>query len=71
MATDNSTVEAAIQKGNSSSEKLFDLVVLRFRNMEITSVSKFLLAHVSGDRMQSQGTDGISRGSLREGVSLG
>ena len=70
MATDNSTVEAAIQKGNSSSEKLFDLVV-RFRNMELTSGSKFLVTHVSGDRMQSQGTDGISRGSLREGISLG
>ena len=70
MATDNSTVEAAIQKGNSSSEKLFDLDV-RFRNMEIKSGGKFLVTHVAGDRMQAQCTDGISRGSLREGISLG
>ena len=33
-ATDNSTVESALYKGNSSSEKLFDLVV-RFRSLEL------------------------------------
>ena len=70
MATDNSTVESALHKGNSSSEKLFGLIT-RFKALELKSGSKFLVTHVSGNRMQVQGTDGISRGSLREGVSLG
>ena len=70
MATDNSTVESALFKGNSSSELLFDLVV-RFKKLQLMSGSKFIVTHVSGLRMQHQGTDGISRGSLREGISLG
>jgi len=70
MATDNSTVESALFKGNSSSELLFDLVV-RFKKLQLISGSKFIVTHVSGRRMQYQGTDGISRGSLREGISLG
>jgi len=70
MATDNSTVEAAIFKGNSTSKKLFELVV-RFKVLELKSGSKFVVTHVSGVRMQLQGTDGISRGNLMEGISLG
>ena len=70
LATDNSTVESSIFKGNSTSEKLYDLIV-RFRYLELSTGSKFLVTHVSGDRMKAQGTDGISRGCMREGVSLG
>ena len=70
MATDNSTVEAAIFKGNSTSKKLFDLVV-RFKVLELRSGCNFIVTHVSGVRMQLQGTDGISRGNLMEGISLG
>jgi len=70
MATDNSTVESCIFKGNSSNEKLFNLIV-RFKNLQLKTGSKFIVTHVSGKRMQAQGTDGISRGHLREGVSLG
>ena len=70
MATDNSAVESALYKGNSSSEKLFDLVV-RFRALELKSGSKFIVTHVSGKRLMAQGTDGLSRGQMREGVSLG
>ena len=70
LATDNSTVEAALYKGNSSSEKLFDLVV-RLRNAELRSSCKLLVTHVSGKRMIAQGTDGVSRGNLREGVAVG
>ena len=70
LATDNSTVECALYKGNSSSERLFDLVV-RLKDLELKSGSKFIITHVSGERMKAQGTDGISRGQLREGVSLG
>jgi len=70
MATDNSTVEAALYKGNSTSPKLFDLIV-RFRHAELKSGGTFLVTHVSGERMKSQGTDGISRGEMKEGVSVG
>jgi len=70
LATDNTTVENALYKGNSTSQLLFDLVV-RFKTAELHSGSQFIVTHVSGDRMKHQGTDGISRGQLREGVSLG
>jgi len=70
LATDNSTVESALYKGNSTSELLYDLVV-RFKTLELHSGSRFIVTHVSGERMKYQGTDGISRGQLREGISLG
>ena len=70
MATDNSTVESALYKGNSSSEKLFDLII-RFRTLELRTGSRFIVTHVPGERMKAQGTDGLSRGHMREGVSLG
>jgi len=70
IATDNSTVEAALYKGNSSSEKLFDLVV-RLRKLELSTGGKFIVTHVSGNRMKMQGTDGIYRGQLTEGISIG
>lgn len=70
LATDNSTVEACLYKGNSKSEKLYDLVV-RFRVLEMRMAAKFYITHVSGKRMMAQGTDGVSRGHLREGVSIG
>jgi len=70
MATDNSTVEAALFKGNSTSKKLFDLIV-RFRFLELRTGSTFVVTHVSGTRMKSQGTDGISRGQLSEGITIG
>ena len=68
--TDNSTVEAALYKGNSSSEKLFDLV-MRFRKLEMETGSRFVISHVSGKRMIADGTDGTSRGQLKEGVTIG
>jgi len=70
LATDNSTVESALYKGNSSSELLFDLII-RFKASELKSGSHFIVTHVSGERMKFQGTDGISRGQLREGIALG
>jgi hypothetical protein len=69
VATDNSTVEAAVYKGNSSNVKLFDLVV-RLRLLELKVGGKFIISHVSGKRMVHQGTDGISRGHLREGITV-
>ena len=70
VATDNSTVEAALHKGNSSNVKLFDLIV-RLRSLELETGGKFIITHVSGNRMKKQGTDGISRGQLTEGISIG
>ena len=70
MATDNSTVESAIYKGNSSSEKLFNLV-MRFHALKFKTGSIFLVTHVAGECMKKQGTDGISRGCLVEGVAVG
>ena len=67
MVTDNSTVESALYKGNSSSEKLFDLII-RFRTLELRTGSRFIVTHVPGERMKAQGTDGLSRGHMREGV---
>ena len=32
---------------------------------------KIKVTHVSGKRMQAQGTDDVSRGSLKAGVSIG
>ena len=63
-------MDAALYKGNSSNEKFFDLAV-RFRALELRTGSKFIVTHVPGERMKAQGTDGLSRGQLREGVSLG
>ena len=70
FAVDNSTVESSIYKGNSSSPKLFNLII-RFKNVELHSGARFIVSHVSGERMKSQGTDGVSRGNLKEGVSIG
>ncbi len=70
LCTDNSTVEAALYKGNSSSRKLFDLV-LRVRVLEMRESIRNLVTHVSGERMKAQGTDGVLRGQLKEGVSTG
>jgi hypothetical protein len=66
--TDNSTVEAALYKGNSKSRKLFNLVV-KLRKLQLSSGVRFVVSHVSGKRMIEQGTDGVSRGCMKEGVA--
>ena len=70
LATDNSTAEGCLYKGNSPSKKLFELVV-RLRSLEMQTGATILVTHVSGKRMMAQGADGVSRGSLKEGVCLG
>jgi hypothetical protein len=70
LCTDNSTVEAGLAKGNSSSPRLFELV-LRVRLLQMKYRCKIIVTHVSGKRMVAQGTDGVSRGHLKEGVSTG
>ena len=70
LATDNSVVEAVMYKGNSSSEKLFDLVV-HLRQAELQLPTKTLVNHIAGTRMISHGTDGVSRIILKEEVADG
>lgn len=69
IATDNQVTENAIYKGNSTSEKLYDLII-RLRKLELHHGAYFVITHVSGERMKHQGTDGVSRGRLTEGITL-
>ena len=68
--TDNSTAESCFFRGSSSSPHLH-ADVLRLRKLEMEYAIACLLIHVSGKRMIAQGTDGLSRGSLMEGVMAG
>ena len=67
LFTDNSTTESAFCNGTSSSQTLFELV-LRIKVVQLKYGTKIHVIHVSGTRMISQGTDGLSRGNLFEGV---
>jgi hypothetical protein len=69
MFTDNSTVEACSIKGSSSS-KLLELVV-RLRSLTTVYGVKIHIFYVAGTRMIAQGTDGVSRGFLGEGIMSG
>ncbi|GFH43770.1 hypothetical protein CTEN210_00243 [Chaetoceros tenuissimus] len=68
--TDNSVSESAAYRGSSSSKKLFDLV-LRLWILELKYGCKIHFIHIAGTRMIEQGTDGISRGNLNEGICNG
>ena len=70
MFTDNSTVESCSAKGSSSSEKLLGLII-RLHGLMTRSGVKIHLFHVAGTRMIAQGTDGVSRGYLGQGVMAG
>ena len=45
MAADNSTVEVVFYNGNSSSEKLYDLVV-RVKSLELRQGARFFITHI-------------------------
>ena len=68
--TDNTTVEASLYKGTSKSKKLLSLVI-RVKLLESQRGIRILVSHVSGKRMIAEGGDGVSRGSLNEGVMAG
>ena len=70
LFTDNSVSESVYHKGNSSSPLLFDLM-LRLKKIEMNGHFKVVLIHISGKRMIAQGTDGLSRGVLSEGIMSG
>ena len=70
LFTDNSTAEAVIHKGSSSSPLLYELVTILYKltSMFLCSLN---IIHVAGTRMTVQGTDGLSRGDMLEGVLKG
>ena len=70
LFADNSTAESCLARGNSSSKKLHELIV-RLRKVEMEAGLNLQLVHVAGTRMIAQGTDGLSRGVLLEGVLSG
>ena len=70
MFTDNSTVESCVSRGSSSSEKLLELVV-RLQALSLRVGIKIHVFHIAGTRMIAQGTDGVSRGFLGQGVMDG
>ncbi len=68
--TDNSVTEACAKNGTSTSKALFDMV-LELKLLETQLGVKVHIIHISGKRMIQQGTDGLSRGDLTEGVMAG
>jgi hypothetical protein len=67
ILTDNTTAEGCYYKGNSDSKPLFQLV-LRLRKLEMSAMLRLHVIHVAGTRMIHQGTDGLSRGLLTDGI---
>ena len=70
MFTDNSTVESCVSRGSSSSPKLLSLVV-RLQALSLRVGIRINVFHIAGTRMIAQGTDGVSRGVLGQGVMDG
>ena len=70
LCTDNFTVETALYKGTSSSPKLLNLVI-RFHLLKAKYRVRIHVIHVAGTQMILQGTDGVSRGCLLDGVMAG
>jgi hypothetical protein len=70
LFTDNSTIEAALFKGNTPSRKLFNLII-QFIKVQMACNADIIVSHVAGSRMIAQGTDGVSRGLLAKRVNSG
>eukprot|EP00980_Cylindrotheca_fusiformis_P005545 scaffold1173_cov84-Cylindrotheca_fusiformis.AAC.3 len=68
--TDNKAVEETLFKGSSKSPELLQMVQ-EFHQLEMTYGFVALVVHCAGTRMIAQGTDGLSRGGLNEGVMGG
>jgi hypothetical protein len=67
LFTDNFVSERAFHNGSSKSRTLHQLVE-RIRAMEMVGAIFVHLVWVAGTRMIAQGTDGLSRGDLSNGV---
>ncbi len=66
MFTDNFLVESSYHKGSAPRKELFDLV-LRLHKLQMDTLFLHVI-HISGKQMCVQGTDGLSRGQLNEGM---
>jgi hypothetical protein len=71
FCTDNSTVKNELYHGRSKTSRLLHGLVVRMQLLEARYSFQVLMVHVSGERMKAQGTDGVSRGQLTEGVMNG
>lgn len=65
--TDNFITESTFYNGTLSSRVLSKLV-LRLRMLEMWGSLRLHVIHVAGTRMMEQDTDGLSRGSILEGI---
>jgi hypothetical protein len=70
LFTDNTTAEGCYYRGTSQSRRLFELV-LRLRKLQLGGDVTIYVIHVAGTRMIEEGTDGLSRGNINEGVMSG
>jgi hypothetical protein len=70
LFTDNFVTERAYFSGTSKSKTLFELI-LRLQHLEMKGELFVHLIWVAGTRMIEQGTDGVSRGDLVNGVMGG
>jgi hypothetical protein len=70
LFTDNLMAEAVFFKGNSTSERLFKLM-LRLQKIEMKGDLLLYVIHVVGTRMIEEGADGGSRGDLLQGAMAG
>jgi hypothetical protein len=73
MFTDNVVAERAFFRGTSRSPTLFELIVglTRLTRLQMSGHVFLLVIWISGKRMQSQGTDGLSRADFNTGVMAG
>jgi hypothetical protein len=69
LFTDNLMAESCFYKGGLSSKTLHELV-LRLKRAELEAEFMLFIVHVAGMHMIVQGTDGLSRGIILEGVML-
>ena len=69
--TDNMVSESIAAAGSSASELLYDLVVRLVACLGMRFRCSVQFIHVAGTRMIKQGSDGLSRGDLYEGVMSG
>ena len=70
MASFDLVLESIVVSGSSKLEKLFNLVVrLHCLSMRFKFNVRFI--HVAGTQMIIQGTDGLSRGDIYEGIMKG
>jgi hypothetical protein len=71
FCTNNSTVEIALYHGRSKTSRSLHELVVRLKVMEAKYGFQLLVIHVAGERMKAQGTNGVLRGQLTEGVMNG